>query len=164
MLPCGARCHALWWSMGQHVTLRSYTPYIIHMWCSCTAPLFKFILMNCNHNSWVTVLQHPPIFLPHCCSPTCGGMIFHVCRPLSHVVPNSGFGLPSYSWSIPSGIWRHWDSRLQLWQLMRAYPAVSQAISLWTTQPWSTRLFSTERLHFCWPVLWWACLSDLLLV
>ena len=51
VLPCRARCHALWWSTGQHVTLRSYTPYIIHMWCSCTAPLFKFVLMNCNHNS-----------------------------------------------------------------------------------------------------------------
>ena len=64
VLPCGARCHALWWSTGQHVTLRSYTPYIIHIWCSCTAPLFKFVLMNCNHNSWVTVLQQP-IFTSH---------------------------------------------------------------------------------------------------
>ena len=71
VLPCRARCHALWWSMGQHVTLISYTPYIIHMWCSCTAPLFKFVLMNCNHNSWVTVFStlpssrstaaHPPV-------------------------------------------------------------------------------------------------------
>ena len=39
------------------------------MWCSCTAPLFKFVFMNCNHNSWVTVFSNLPSSCSHAAHP-----------------------------------------------------------------------------------------------